>query len=306
LSPEFINDMDTWQLHPALMDQATGFAIDAVAEGIPYLPFSYKKIRINKVLPPNLYTYARLQSAEGGNDEFMTFDLSLIDEQGDSIVEIEGYDLRRIRGEALGAAKPTASVTPASDSGDVTKNEMLKRDKLGDHILTKEGTEVFRRVVAMSATPQIVIASKEFSYLIEQSKPRHKQVAGAEDLDTLLQAPAGHPRPNLAIPYVAPRNELEESIAAIWQSLLGIDKVGVNDSFVELGGHSLMAIQLVARIRETFETELSVAKLYQTPTVAGLTAAIVEALVSQADSEVMEQALAELESPELTPPAKAA
>lgn len=311
LSPEFINDMDTWQLHPALMDQATGFAIDAVAEGIPYLPFSYKKIRINQVLPPNLYTYARLQSAEGGNDEFMTFDLSLIDERGDSIVEIEGYDLRRIRGEALGAAKPTASVTPASDSSDVTKNEMLKRDKLGDHILTKEGTEVFRRVVAMSATPQsaipqIVIASKDFSYLIEQSKPRHNQVAGGQDSDTLLQASVGHPRPNLAIPYLAPRNELEESIAAIWQSLLGIDKVGVNDSFVELGGHSLMAIQLVARIREMFETELSVAKLYKTPTVAGLTAAIVEALVSQADSEVMEQALAELESPDLTPPAKAA
>ncbi len=56
-----------------------------------------------------------------------------------------------------------------------------------------------------------------------------------------------------------------------------------------------MAIQLAARIRETFEIELSVAKLYNTPTVAGLTASILETLISQVDSGVMEDALAELE-----------
>lgn len=300
LSSEFVADLKTWVLHPALMDQATGFAIDAASQGIAYLPFSYKKIRINKALPPRLYSYSLLQSNAAGNDEFITFDLLLIDEQGESIVEIEAYDLRRIHGEVAGApAKATATVVEAAGLGDALKTEVLKRDKLGDHILTREGTEVFRRIVAMNSMPQIVIASKDFSYLIEQSRPKDAQAASRENSGTLQQAPGAHPRPDLATPYVAPRNELEESIAAIWQSVLGIDRVGMNDGFVELGGHSLMAIQLIARVREMFETELSVAKLYNTPTVAGLTAAIVETLVAQADSEAIEQALTELESPAL-------
>ena len=76
---------------------------------------------------------------------------------------------------------------------------------------------------------------------------------------------------------------------------MGIEQIGVNDSFIELGGHSLMAIQLAARVREAFETELSVASLYQKPTVAGLAAVIIDMLVSQVDSESIAQALEELE-----------
>ncbi|HKH48850.1 MAG TPA: amino acid adenylation domain-containing protein, partial [Thermoanaerobaculia bacterium] len=77
-----------------------------------------------------------------------------------------------------------------------------------------------------------------------------------------------HGRPGLATPYVAPSTPVEEALAGIWQELLGISHVGVHDSFFDLGGHSLMATQLLARIAARFGVELPLALLFEAPTIA--------------------------------------
>jgi len=82
-----------------------------------------------------------------------------------------------------------------------------------------------------------------------------------------------HPRPSLPTPYVAPNTEAETQICAIWQDMLGIDKVGINDNFFELGGHSLLAIGVMARVNQALKTDIPVAKLYDGLTVAFLAAA---------------------------------
>lgn len=295
LPSEFAADLTTFVLHPALMDCATGFAAQFASQGGHHLPFAYKKIRINKALPSKLYSHARFQTIQG-TDEFMSFDLLLMDEQGDPIVEISSYDMKRVSDDlfktAMGAGAARAEGAGAGKSARI--EPAVKRDKMGDRILSKEGAEVFRRVLATKGMPQIAIASKDLRFFMSKAKPGRAQAEAEKNLSTPLVA-GGHSRPNLATPYVAPRNELEQSVAEIWQSVLGIDKVGVNDRFVELGGHSLMAIQLAARVREMFEIELSVASLYKTPTVAGVTAAMVETVAEQAGSELVEGALLELE-----------
>jgi thioester reductase-like protein len=75
-------------------------------------------------------------------------------------------------------------------------------------------------------------------------------------------------RPNVRNAYVAPRNELEHTIAAIWQSLLGIDPVGLHDNFFELGGHSLLAAQLLSQLHAACEVDLPLSMLFEAPTVA--------------------------------------
>ena len=74
----------------------------------------------------------------------------------------------------------------------------------------------------------------------------------------------------LATPYVAPRTDVEARLAAIWQDLLGIPEVGVDDDFFDLGGDSLVVVAMVGRICQRFGTELPLGALAEAPTVAGL------------------------------------
>ncbi|MFE0589823.1 amino acid adenylation domain-containing protein [Micromonospora echinospora] len=68
----------------------------------------------------------------------------------------------------------------------------------------------------------------------------------------------------------APRDPVEEQLAALWRDVLGRAEVGVHDNFFALGGHSLTATRLIARVRTTFGTELALRSLFAAPTIAEL------------------------------------
>ena len=74
--------------------------------------------------------------------------------------------------------------------------------------------------------------------------------------------------------YVAPRTELEESLAEMWGEVLKLEKIGIHDNFFEIGGHSLLAAQLISRVRTVQQVELPLRTLFEDPTIAGLATAI--------------------------------
>ncbi len=127
------------------------------------------------------------------------------------------------------------------------------------------------RHLLSGAFPRVIVSSRDLPGLIAETD--------SVTADTLLdQMPSHHgekaERPGLSTPYEPPRDELEESLTAIWQDLFGIEPIGRDDSFIEIGGHSLLAIQMVTRIRAALEVDLPVTALFEAPTVAQLAKAV--------------------------------
>ena len=93
-------------------------------------------------------------------------------------------------------------------------------------------------------------------------------------LDLKALAAPERVRPHLAQPYRAPQSTDQERLAALWSTLLGIDEVGIDDDFLELGGSSLLVMQLLTRTEQAFGAEIPVAAFLAHPTIATLAALI--------------------------------
>jgi acyl carrier protein len=76
--------------------------------------------------------------------------------------------------------------------------------------------------------------------------------------------------------YVAPQTAVEEVLAGIWSEVLKVADVGRDENFFALGGHSLLATQVVSRVQELFKLRISLRTMFETPTVAGLAASLLE------------------------------
>ncbi|BFP39390.1 hypothetical protein FGF1_02350 [Flavobacteriaceae bacterium GF1] len=85
---------------------------------------------------------------------------------------------------------------------------------------------------------------------------------------------------NLETPYVAPKGEIEELIAVIWKEVLQLNKVGTEDNFIALGGHSLAAIRVTARINEEFQLNVPLNKIFELPTIASYAKYIEETILT--------------------------
>ncbi|GLH76254.1 polyketide synthase [Bradyrhizobium sp. SSBR45G] len=87
--------------------------------------------------------------------------------------------------------------------------------------------------------------------------------------------------------YRAPDGEIETGLATLWSQLLGIDRIGADDNFFDLGGHSLRAVQLLARVTDQFGVRLSLKTFFAAPTVAGLALSIGQALTVTTDQATL-------------------
>jgi acyl carrier protein len=135
----------------------------------------------------------------------------------------------------------------------------------------EQGGETFRRIVATSLSDQVVVSTGDLATRIVQwlthEAPREPAEQQASDAATTL-----HPRPKLQTPYVAPESALEQAIAAIWQRALGIAQVGVQDHFFELGGDSLVAIQVTQALKRELNITIPVVSLYEALTIRAMLA----------------------------------
>jgi len=135
-----------------------------------------------------------------------------------------------------------------------------------DSLLPTEGVEVFKRVLA-NDFHQVATSTQDLTQMFEQASSL-KALISRKTLENKLSKT--HSRPELSQAYVASRNSKEQTIVESWQTFFGIEKVGVHDDFFELGGDSLLAVQLISKLSKILQINLPPHILLEAPTIAAL------------------------------------
>jgi acyl transferase domain-containing protein/acyl carrier protein len=139
-------------------------------------------------------------------------------------------------------------------------------------ISPEEGAEVFARLFSNLNVPQVVVSTGDLQARVNQWV---KRLPAGKSAQRAQAAGAVHAARSKAMnSYVAPRTEVEQKIAAVWHEVLGHAEIGVEDNFFELGGDSLLATQLVSRLRDALQAEISLRKFFESATIAGLAATL--------------------------------
>jgi len=152
------------------------------------------------------------------------------------------------------------------------KEEREQSLKFG--ILPEEGKEAFSRILD-SSFPQVVVSTQNFLPRMDLGKKPVVSCSVEKTMETASPEPT-YARPNLSSVYVVPGNQTEQTIAEIWQQVLGIEKVGIHDNFFDLGGHSLLVAKVIAPLRSAFQVEFPMGSLFERPTVHLLSKMILE------------------------------
>ena len=103
-------------------------------------------------------------------------------------------------------------------------------------------------------------------------------------------------RPELSTAYAVPTDEIEKTLASIWEKVLDVRPVGIHDNFFDLGGHSLSATQVISQVIKQFQLELPLQCLFQSPTVAKMAAVITQNQAAPVSQAELPQMLREVEA----------
>ncbi|HEX5720804.1 MAG TPA: SDR family oxidoreductase, partial [Thermoanaerobaculia bacterium] len=151
----------------------------------------------------------------------------------------------------------------------------------------EELVDTLERVLALRGQPRLAVATGDLGLRLQQWT------------DVMHAGPAAgaHARPESGVPYRAPGNPAEAKIAEIWQELLGVDRVGVDDDFFLLGGNSLAGLQILSKMRAEFDVELPLKAFFEARTVAAMAEEIGREREKAAfEKKRLEEILAEIEA----------
>ena len=285
--PAFVGDVDRILLHPAVVDIATGFAMGLVGGYTGdslWVPVDYRSIRVHGSLGAETVALASARDGSSEASGFASFDVTLCHPDGRVAVIVEGFTVKRLDGELdVGLGRPALASEVVFDEQrgqgrNLSQSEMLFQHNLSQGIQPEEGKRAFRRALSLEQNPVVYASSLDLIGLRSQSEAAgHAQGDSSSGDATVVFG-----RPELDSEYIEPRNDVERTLVQIWQELLGIDDVGVADSFFDLGGHSLIAVRMFAKVKKTFSVEFPISVLFEAPTVEACARLISEAMPADA------------------------
>ncbi|MGH9237570.1 MAG: SDR family NAD(P)-dependent oxidoreductase [Vicinamibacterales bacterium] len=292
----FADELVQLPLHPAVMDVAlvhTASRMVSPDDEAFCLPFAYTRVVVKGSLPRVLYCHIRHLPDDAEDSPFYAFDAVITDEAGVEVVVIERFTLKKLSDsvfESLGQSQAAPAAAPAAVAD------------AGHGIQPAEGIEVFKRVYAAAATaPQLVVSTLNYESRLARSRTSTQAQIQERLAAKKPAAVTKYKRPSLKTSYKEPTTEVERAIVDVWETVLGIGGIGVHDGFVELGGNSLLGVQIASRLREMFQVELPIDEFFKAPTVSALAEVVARRLLERVDAGMLDQLLDEIESPAPTP-----
>jgi thioesterase domain-containing protein/acyl carrier protein len=274
-------------VHPALLDIATGYAMDLIpgydsANGL-WVPMSYARIRIHHPLAANVWSRVRLDRTNGLGPGYATFDVTIADTDGRVLIEVENFTVKQLAAgtdfsASLAAGQTDATLVAAGkDQASQELSPALARlaAQVDQGITAEEGTEALLRALA-TGKPEVIVSSMDLLRL--------RRAAAATAVAAAPGVSAAFDRPDLGVEFVEPATEIEKTLAGFWTELLGIRQIGINDSFFDLGGHSLIAVRLFRMIKKAYAVDFPISVLFEAPTIAGCAALIEKTGVKPAET----------------------
>jgi acyl transferase domain-containing protein len=135
-------------------------------------------------------------------------------------------------------------------------------------ITPDEGIRAFRRILGDTEIRHIIVSTGDLDDRLD-TWTRPQPMEKAADSESEAHVPT-HARPNVRTNYVPAQSEMERVVARIWEALLGIEGIGVDDNFFDLGGDSLLLMRLQVKIQQTSGINLSSAEMFQYSTISSL------------------------------------
>jgi amino acid adenylation domain-containing protein len=296
LPEAFAGDIDSYKLHPALLDVGNAVLRKVFLDDNAYVPVFYQQLEIKGDLPAKVFFHVKGADSNKYNAETLRYHVTIMDETGTELVNIEDYTLKMVKVDTRGVERfsgqgmsesssqetkehhrPFSAFvsipTPGSGGmdGDIVSSQGYQSDLLKDAISPVEGIDVFTRILGAEGLPQVAVSTIDLSARMNKDRdgggPRKRR---GQELREAQPSFIKHARPELSTDYKAPGTEVEKQLAPIWEELLGIEQVGIYDDFFELGGDSLKAVNFGARIQKTFDTEVPISEFFSRPNIKQL------------------------------------
>jgi thioesterase domain-containing protein/aryl carrier-like protein len=304
LASEFAPDLAQFAWHPALMDIALTMGLPARQAGerseqagqgdqddlvaLLYAPVALAEACLPPALPGRLVSVCtRRERLSGGR---LSLDVQLQSTEGPVLGWVRGLVLKPV--DPAGLARQDTPPPGAS----VFATRALQALVAGG-IRAEEASAVFERALG-SAAPLVTVSSMDLARLQERFSPPvgGALCVGTEAATRLLPGraaaldgspmppvpegacrPASQVRSDVPAPSAAALTPVEAALAQAWRELLGVAQPGPEDDFFALGGHSLVAVRLFARLRRELGVDLPLSTLFEAPTLASLAARVTAA-----------------------------
>ena len=199
----------------------------------------------------------------------------------------------KVRGHRVEAAEIETTLLGIHGVADAVV--VLRQDERGEDCLVAYLVQAGERDLNVSALRKA----------LSRTLPNHMVPSSFVTLEALPRTPAGKidrrglpapapVRPELDAPFVAARTPIERAVTEIWADVLALDRIGIHDHFLDLGGDSLLATKIIARVIQTFQVNLPLRVLFDSPTPAEMAFLIVLNQARRASQEDVDRMLAEL------------